>query len=760
MPRRDPHDTSNDIATTPALGGGLLGEIGSRILAGFVDRADSWVNAITGLGGPRDRTAAMRYSGVVCRLTDAELASMYATEDFSARIVDVYPREALREGFEIGGYGEQPDDADGDREARGPGAPADGNGESAAGEAGEEANPDRKARRDPFDDDADGARADAVRAAVRAGMRQARADSSANGAEVIDPDLEKRVCDFLQPYAVEAMITEAAIWGRLFGGAVIMIGSGSPEGDKSEFEPGDPIDYVRVVDCRFVKPTYSEGDPSRPLDNMGRPLYYNITPLDLTASANNGREGSVLTTMHRSRLVFFPGDRTEARAKVELSGWDYSVLQRPYNALKADANVWSASVQLAQEASIGVTSVKGLFSMVAGNQKERLSERLRVMQMSSSIARNRVLDMDQEKYERINSTFAGIGELNEHSIRRIAASAEIPVTVLCGEAPAGLNATGDSDLRWFLARVNSYRTLVLESRVRQLVTALLAQPGSPLSAEQAQRITIRWPDLWTPSAAERADIYSKTASADVAYITAQVVLPEEIALSRFGDDGYSQDTTIKRELREEMLDPPAAPVVEEKLAGQDPELDENGEPIEAETDPENAGDASDPETGLGKGGGEPRAANAGKAPAGPGKAAGPLSRLAAPAPGKAGAGPALGAPTEDKQKEAMNGAQIAALQELVRATAAGEIPRESMQAILELSFGLPPAVAGRIIPPPDFQPPPPPPPKFGFGGPPGAPGADGGKGGGAPPSGAKGDPADADADPEKAAPKAPPFAKG
>jgi phage-related protein (TIGR01555 family) len=760
----------------PALQSGVMTEIVSALAS----RADGWINAITGLGGPRDKVAATRYSSLVQKLNDGQLAAMYATEAFSARIVDVYPREAMREGYEIGGL-----ESEAGTEKRGPvtqpGTP---------GSEDESADPDaegRAQRRDPFDgaelDDKDDPRADALRIA-----RRYRADEYKPGTKK-DEDLERKICEYLEPYNVDAMFTDAAIWGRLFGGAAIMLGGASTDEDASEFKPGMAINYLRVVDKRFLSPNMSGPAGQHtpyPLDKQGRPLWYNVNPIQ--AAQSEGQKPS--TTLHRSRLVLFPGDRTDDATRVnQLEHWDFSVLQRPYNELKGDASVWDDARALVKEASVSVTSVKGLFGMVAGKQKDFLAERLRLMQLSRSISKGLTLDMDQEKYERISSTFAGLSDLADHSIKRVAAAAEMPVTILIGEAPAGLNATGDSDLRWFFARVNAYRTLVLEPRLKQLLIALLAQPGGPVSADKAARLTIKWPELWTPSAKERAEIYSQTATADAVYITNQVATPEEIALSRFGEDGYSQETKIDRELREEMLVPVAA--MSEPL-DEGAELDQDLENDETETDPsESASDDSeaDADGGLAKDRGAGSAGesapgasasgpDAGSVPAQRGRPAPNATKPGTPARpvGPARPGPALGggsagaAAPPDKQKEAMNGAQVAALQELVRATAAGEIPRESMQAILELSFGLSPAEAARIVPPESFKPvEPEPEPEFGFGGgfggkggPPGAPGADGGKGGGAPPFGGKGDKAapGKGEDPTEKPASAPPFAKG
>jgi hypothetical protein len=62
------------------------------------------------------------------------------------------------------------------------------------------------------------------------------------------------------------------------------------------------------------------------------------------------------------------------------------------------------------------------------------------------------------------------------------------------------------------------------------------------------------PSLWQPTPVEEADIRAKQATIDTAYITAQVLTPEEVAVSRFRKEGYSTDTSIDLEHRQAMIE--------------------------------------------------------------------------------------------------------------------------------------------------------------------------------------------------------------
>jgi uncharacterized protein len=418
-------------------------------------RADGWVNAVVGFGGAKDKTSATTWDPAFARLTEPQLTGMYATEDLSAKIVNLYPRQALREGWKLTGF---------------------------------------------------------------------------------KPELADEVADFLEEYTPETQTLHGLIWGRLYGGAATWFGNG--DDPATPFRVGDSIDFLRTIDKRFLYPVQNPDT----LDRQGLPTMYQVRT----------SQGKVIGEVHASRLVLYPGEMTDDLTRQVLGHWDLSVLQRPYNALRSDGTVWKAAEYLMTEASMGVLKIKNLTSLVAAGQKALLTARLAILNMGKSFAKSMTLDKDTEEYSRETIAFAGIPDLTDRALKRVASAAEIPVSVLIGEAPAGLNATGDNDLRWFLMQVQAYRMHVVQKRALRIVRALLAQQGSPVR-EAAPKVGIMWPELWTPSASENADIFLKYSQGDVNYTTAQIALPEEIALSRFGATGWSSVTTIARKLREEAL---------------------------------------------------------------------------------------------------------------------------------------------------------------------------------------------------------------
>lgn len=63
-------------------------------------RLDSWISAVTGLGGLRDKRASYEFQRTTV-LTDIQLENLYDDDDMAARIVEARPEEALRQGFSL-----------------------------------------------------------------------------------------------------------------------------------------------------------------------------------------------------------------------------------------------------------------------------------------------------------------------------------------------------------------------------------------------------------------------------------------------------------------------------------------------------------------------------------------------------------------------------------------------------------------------------------------------------------------------------------
>lgn len=358
---------------------------------------------------------------------------------------------------------------------------------------------------------------------------------------------------------------EGRRFGRCYGGAVLVLGA-DDGGNADEPLNEQGIRTMRpsyIVDRRWCWPQGWYLDPKNP--KYGCAETYMIT--------NWGGGGGVRqVTVHETRLILFKGATTPIDRKLMNNGWDYSILQRLYSPLRQFENNFKSMELLLQDASQAVYGIKNLFDVIAQGKEDVLIKRMQMIDLARSVARALVIDKDNESFERKATSFAGIPESIDKTTLRLAAGSGIPVSILMGQSPAGLNATGDSDLEWFYKGIKNDQEEDKEIIKRFVSLVCLAKDGPTRGA--VPDFEIEFPPLRELTAKAQSEIYAANASADGAYIVQGVLAPAEVALSRFGVRGYSQNITIVREPREAMLDPTA---INEALNPPEP-TDPNADP--------------------------------------------------------------------------------------------------------------------------------------------------------------------------------------
>lgn len=313
---------------------------------------------------------------------------------------------------------------------------------------------------------------------------------------------------------------ETVIWGRLFGGGVGVMGLDDGRKDEQELVP------EAVTAFRFFEPFdetatkihayYADKRDHR----YGRPAIFEI----------NDRGSTFL--VHETRCVVFGGAHTTKKTREDRQGWDLSVLQAPHDAMRSFGSAFGALEHLLLDASVGVFTLRGLIGKLTSDQgRSELNTRASVMDLWRNVTRSILLDQDGEKYERVDANFSGVDGAMQAFILRLAAAGKIPVTVLMGQSPAGLNATGASDVRLFYSRVETEQEQIKPDLAR--VFGLLAR-----ALKLDPNVGVSFPSLWSETPPEKATREKTEAEADAVYVTQQVLLPEEVAKRRFTGATY------------------------------------------------------------------------------------------------------------------------------------------------------------------------------------------------------------------------------
>jgi phage-related protein (TIGR01555 family) len=360
-------------------------------------------------------------------------------------------------------------------------------------------------------------------------------------ADESDADLATEFAKQAEELNLDGHIRDALIWGGGLGGSVMMVGAddGQKLSEPLNEERIRSVDFLNVIDCRYARPSRYYADPNQP--NFGRPSSYWIT---------NVEGGAPVAEVHESRVIRFGGALTDIRARRRRLGWDFSVLQKPYDKMKQFDQAFKAAGHMLTDASQGVYSIAGLFQMIASGQRDALQSRMSLLDENRSVARALVLDKDGETFDYKARSFAGLPEVLDKFMLLLASAAEMPVAILMGRSPAGMNATGESDFQAWYDVIAADQTHVLLPKLKRLYKILALAKAGPSGGKEVP-FAFKFRPLKEMTDAETATLRKTTAETDQIYITAAVLTPEEVALSRFGKSEWSPETEIDVEARQE-----------------------------------------------------------------------------------------------------------------------------------------------------------------------------------------------------------------
>ena len=366
-----------------------------------------------------------------------------------------------------------------------------------------------------------------------------------------NPNLASEIVEWAESeYKVSTALEQADIFARLFGGGAVMIGADDNQELREPRESGVPIRFLRPMPRSDLQTTAYNGDIAS--QDYGQPALYRLSsPVFSPATEGTRTNISTNVLVDASRFVVLQGVTTTQRRFVANAGWGDSVLYRVIDVVKKFDTSFGSILHLLQDASLGVYGVKGLLENLSSGNMEALQNRFTLINTGKSSFRSIVLDADGETFTRVSTPLTEISNVLASAILRVSAAADMPVTRLFGQAPAGLSTDDASGTRNYYDQVKQHQILDLGPALVGVYEAILSDPESPTGGVVPENLSVEWNSLHQPTASEQADLFLKTAQGDQIYYNIGVVSSEEIALSRAnGEQGFP---TIAVEEREETV---------------------------------------------------------------------------------------------------------------------------------------------------------------------------------------------------------------
>lgn len=264
-------------------------------------------------------------------------------------------------------------------------------------------------------------------------------------------------------------------WSRLYGGtiAVMLIDGQNVSTPLNTNTVGKgQFKGLLVLDRWMVQPSMqdlvTEYGP-----HYGMPKYYDVI---------HDSVGMCNQKVHYSRVIRMDGVELPYNQSITENLWGQSVIERLLDRLTIFDSATLGAGQLVYKAHLRTYKVKGLRTIIATGGKiyDALVKQIEQIRLWQSNEGMTLMDAEDE-FDTHQYSFTGLDNLLLQFGQQISGATGIPLVRLFGQSPAGLNATGESDLANYYDNINQQQ----EGRLRtplQILYAVLSMSvvGKPL----------------------------------------------------------------------------------------------------------------------------------------------------------------------------------------------------------------------------------------------------------------------------------------
>ena len=372
-----------------------------------------------------------------------------------------------------------------------------------------------------------------------------------------DRALSERYNELDSQYKVRAVVKAGLIAARRDGGAAILLVpkvSKARLADELAKPRAEGAEVARLVlvsafDCvpseYYIEPNNVDG-----LYSMPATYSVSASLADIHSRSAGVNDLHFVGEVHASHILRIEGEPAEASLTngvntvqgfgapggIAPSGWGLSVMVPAFARLRA-YNVASSSLDSLFGSIVQtIYKIKNLAEQLEDSETESLlHRRFSLMERLRSVVNAVILDADGEEFDRKGTPLTDVASLWAIKMLEMAQAAKMPVSRLFGREPAGLNATGDLDLRTWYDQCAEYQM----HHVAPIMLATLSALDPAFEAA-----TLNFASLWQLSPAEKTSLYQSVAQADSIYYNMGIFSASDIALARAQPDGLLKDISL------------------------------------------------------------------------------------------------------------------------------------------------------------------------------------------------------------------------
>lgn len=279
----------------------------------------------------------------------------------------------------------------------------------------------------------------------------------------IEPDAAQEIDAEFDRLEIWTQLCDTVKWSRLYGGciAVLLIDGQDVSTPLNIDSIGkDQFKGLLVLDRWLVTPSL-ENLVKEMGPDLGKPKYYSVAA-DAQALPS--------VTIHYSRVIRLEGVKLPYWQQVAENGWGQSILERIWDRIIAFDSTTEGAAQLVYKAHLRTVKIKGLRDIIGtgGKAYEALIKNIEMIRQFQSNEGLTLLDTEDE-FETTSYTFAGLDDMLLQFGQQLSGATQIPLVRLFGQSPAGLNSTGESDLRTYYDNVTRQQDRQLRPGVAKIL---------------------------------------------------------------------------------------------------------------------------------------------------------------------------------------------------------------------------------------------------------------------------------------------------
>ena len=315
--------------------------------------------------------------------------------------------------------------------------------------------------------------------------------------DVVSDDNIKKINEILFKYDIDKEITNAVSFSRATGGAVVLLQIDDGKLMTEELDENNlkKLYGVKVYNAVEALPAVYNLDYSS--EDFMKVIIYNI---------NDEKTGKSFQ-VHSSRLLIFDGLDTVGRVRSARNGWGGMVFDNVKDELSRYDSANRLSISILSRLSQGILKVTGLQNAIVAGDGDKMTSYIEYMDSMRSIMNTLLLDSNDD-FDLKNMTLSGYKDIIEQQEVALSAVSQIPITILFGRSPAGMNATGEADLETYYSLIKRIQNNDIQKNLERIINIISKCKDYKIIEENYH---IKFNEVKVLSEKDKADISNKKA---------------------------------------------------------------------------------------------------------------------------------------------------------------------------------------------------------------------------------------------------------